>query len=415
MPNPSPNCVAQDGSGAFVATTPTGLNVTPGNTITVKLASYAGVSSWSLTIYGLDELSSPPALTYTPGATPSYSFTFPNAVGRAVGFSSVVNGGVDANGVHQASYSGTFGLFTTTALSLRVLFTNETFEGNAAGWIADFNAITRLGGGGAGADANSIRTVPVDATASSPGVTGATLRYDSIANEWFAVKLSLDDLAPAFTPTLPFHAGGTGPVEVGQTGIAPTFDPNPAGNSGSGLTVLTIGDNQGGTTVSRFGSGNPVQGPNTTYTAPSTPGTMTWTGTWTKSGVTKTATASIAADQRYFAGVDPASDGSTATASGGNATLGGGGATQTLTGALAAAMIGTTFTYTISSGSKWVYALYPHTASPGTFVDNVTTFGFSMSVVATFSFTNQYGVAASYDLYRSDFVQTVGRTVRRNG
>jgi hypothetical protein len=101
-------------------------------------------------------------------------------------------------------------------------------------------------------------------------------------------------------------------------------------------------------------------------------------------------------------------------------TLSGGGASATLTGALAAAMIGTQFTYgtpgTTLSTASWVYALYPTTGTAATFQDAVTGFGFSMSPVATLgSYTNQYGVTVSMTLYRSDFIQTVGRTVKRVG
>ena len=56
MSNPSPICVVKDGSGSYVSTID-GVDVTSGNTITVKLFDTTGVVTWSLTVLGTDELS----------------------------------------------------------------------------------------------------------------------------------------------------------------------------------------------------------------------------------------------------------------------------------------------------------------------------------------------------------------------
>jgi hypothetical protein len=273
------------------------------------------------------------------------------------------------------------------------------------------NQQTTVTSAAGGSNATSIQGKTVDATA--PTLSGSGLYYDPTSGKYLPRRGTLDDLDPAFTPTLSFASGGAA-VEVAQPGITPTLQSSPAPNSGGGLTVATISDSLGGGPTSRITSGNPFQGPATTYTAPSAPGSLTFTLAMTKNGVPKTATASIPIDYRFCAGLETQSGATSATASGGSATLSGGGASATLAGSLAANMIGTTFAYGTPSGAgQWVYALYPHTASPGTFVDAATNFGFSMSVVATFNFTTQYGVVVSYDLYRSDFIQTVARTVKR--
>ena len=142
-PNPSPLCVVSDNGGAYAAASPNGINVTGGDSISIQLASYAGVRSWQLTVYGLDELSTAPALSYSVGPPGTYSFTFAPFAGRAVILQSVVNGGVNINGVRVPSYTTTIGIFTLTASGQRVLATGETFETCQAGWICDWNAQTR--------------------------------------------------------------------------------------------------------------------------------------------------------------------------------------------------------------------------------------------------------------------------------
>ena len=122
----------------------------PGDTITVQLLSYAGVRSWSITVYGLDELTnpSPPVLSYSLGPPANYSFTFPSAAGRTVLLKSVVNGGVDVNGVMQPSYTTTIGTFSVLVTGARVLAMGETFETCPVGWICDVNqSIRGLTGG----------------------------------------------------------------------------------------------------------------------------------------------------------------------------------------------------------------------------------------------------------------------------
>jgi hypothetical protein len=150
---PSPLCEVRDGAGAYASTTG-GVDVTPANTITIRLISQAGVDSWSITCATTDDLSD--AETVTAALTvdslnKTATFTAPVA-GRAYRFQSVVNGGVDRNGVTQASYTTTFCIYTVIN-SLRVHALDETTEAGDFGWAEDINSMIRSGGGTpAGAD-----------------------------------------------------------------------------------------------------------------------------------------------------------------------------------------------------------------------------------------------------------------------
>lgn len=222
---------------------------------------------------------------------------------------------------------------------------------------------------------------------------------------------------PAFAPTLSLASGGAGPLEIGQ-GWSPTFNGSPAAN-GPGVTAFTLHDTDGNTS-------NPTgAGP---YAAPVTGGTYTKTTVTSENvyaAVTQNGNSANTNNvglswlwRAYGAFLDTASGatGATSGAAGSNsATLTGGGATATSGGSAlyGSSLAGSTFSYTISSGSFWVYDLRPHTASSYTYHDNTTGFLFSMSVVATFTFTTQYGVSVSYDLVRSDFIQTQSRTLLR--
>jgi hypothetical protein len=112
----------------------------------VQLASLAGVSTWSLTIAGQDELVAPPSLSIN-STTKTATYTAP-AAGSALLFKSVVNAGVDLNGVAQPSYTTTFTVYTLTAGGKRVLASNERTEGSTSfGWIVPINTLIRGGGG----------------------------------------------------------------------------------------------------------------------------------------------------------------------------------------------------------------------------------------------------------------------------
>jgi hypothetical protein len=221
--------------------------------------------------------------------------------------------------------------------------------------------------------------------------------------------ITQDMIGAAFTPTLSFTSGGTSPVEISATdNITPQFTGSPLPN-GTGVTVYTIADSQGGGPTSRLGSGTNFQGPSTSYHA-TAPTTLTFTANVTKDGVNKNATASIAIDERWFRGTDSHSGGTAITASSTNATLSGGSATATLTGALAANFVGVSFS--TSPSNEYVYMAFPHTGSAHTFHDQ-NGFVFAASVVVTsFSFTTGTGVTGvAYDIYRSDNLLNTSYTV----
>lgn len=145
-------CEVQDGAGSFTVPVD-GLNVTPGNTISIRLQSTTDVIQWTLQIFGVDEVTAtPPTLTNVNGTThvvtsPSsvVTFTMPSGAGvaRALLFRSSVNGG-------GSGFTKSFGVYTLTSGGKRVGAVGERFEGDAEfGWASMVNAIIRsLGGGG---------------------------------------------------------------------------------------------------------------------------------------------------------------------------------------------------------------------------------------------------------------------------
>jgi hypothetical protein len=131
-----------------------GVDVSGGSIPTIALASSYGVSSWSLSCIGADDLNSTAAINATISLNSSSftaSYEHPNTNGVALIFQSTINGGVDANGATQSAYTTTFGVYTTVAVAtgaLRVGSTNETIEGSATyGWMTKVNqAIRQIGG-----------------------------------------------------------------------------------------------------------------------------------------------------------------------------------------------------------------------------------------------------------------------------
>lgn len=141
MSTPSPVCTVADGGGAPASTTPTGVNVTAGNTITIALLSNSGVDIWAISVLGTDELSTAPVLTINSTAKTA-TYTAP-AVGSATIFKSVVT-----NAATGFTASTTFGVYVPTS-GRRVGANFETIEGdNTFGWAAKLNPIIRTGGGG---------------------------------------------------------------------------------------------------------------------------------------------------------------------------------------------------------------------------------------------------------------------------
>lgn len=138
----SPLCEIKDGSAAYV-TSVGGVNVTPSNTITIRLASQTDVDSWSIQCLTTDDNSSADTVNASlviDTVAKTATFTAPVA-GRTYRFRSRVNNGLDRNGVAQPSYSTTFCLYTVKN-GRRKIAADETTEGSTTyGWIVPFNAL----------------------------------------------------------------------------------------------------------------------------------------------------------------------------------------------------------------------------------------------------------------------------------
>jgi hypothetical protein len=146
MPS-SPIVLVKDGAGPFLGTAG-GNNVTPGNTISIKLQTPGPVTAWYLEIFGVDEVTvtAPPLvgvglahLVATPGTTVTFVMPAGVGVGRAIVLRSWVDGG-------GAGLTTTFGIYVLTAAPARVGAVGEKFEGDPTfGWVTKVNPIIRVG------------------------------------------------------------------------------------------------------------------------------------------------------------------------------------------------------------------------------------------------------------------------------
>ena len=155
----SPHVLVQNGSGSYVnpdspgdPSYPGGVNVTPGNTISIKLASADSVGQWNLKVIGTDEETVQPILVGVDHSTGIVStastivtFSVPSSVvGRAYIFRSIVNNGGPA-------YTVTFGIYTLTEGGFRVGAVGERLENDPLfGWTRTLNQFIKRGGGGGG-------------------------------------------------------------------------------------------------------------------------------------------------------------------------------------------------------------------------------------------------------------------------
>lgn len=141
----SPLVLVQDGAGLWVATT-NGVDVTPGNTISIKLVDTSDAVDWYLQILGTDELITYPALVgvnpldnKVTTTTTVVTFTMPAGFGHALRFQSQVTG-------TGGPLTTTFGIYALTAHGRRVGASTEEREGNSTyGWITITNPILRSG------------------------------------------------------------------------------------------------------------------------------------------------------------------------------------------------------------------------------------------------------------------------------
>lgn len=141
---PSPTIEVREGAGAWQSTTD-GVNVTPGSVITGRLASVAGVESWSISVIGTDETSDKTAASAAlsiNGVTKTFSYTAP-AAGKTYIFRSQVNGGA-SNGESDDELTTQFSVHTLTTLGKRVVAANQTTEANSeVGWVEEVNDLIR--------------------------------------------------------------------------------------------------------------------------------------------------------------------------------------------------------------------------------------------------------------------------------
>lgn len=142
MANPSPSVEVKNGAAAYV-TAVGGVDITPTNTIVIRLASTADVDAWLIDCLTTDDLSDKDTVTASlviDTTLRTATFTAP-AAGRTYRFRSRVNSGLDRNGVAQPTYTTTFCLYTVKN-GRRKWAVDETTEGNATfGYITQFNAL----------------------------------------------------------------------------------------------------------------------------------------------------------------------------------------------------------------------------------------------------------------------------------
>ena len=277
MASPSPVCTVQDGAGAPQATT-SGAVVTAGNVITIALSSTAGVNNWSLTLFGQDDVITPPVVTVN-NTTKTATFTAP-ALPWSLIYKSTVNSGTDVNGVIQAAYSTTFKICCLTAAGKRLAASNETLENDSTlGWTSILNNPTRNPGGGgtpptgtgfyhvtAGVmDAASVAlTYTGDTTGTGTGasialttvkINGATVpaagalttgngAYVSGVSALTYSALNLAGGAGWVTGALPVGNGGTGLAVVGSPNQ--WLQTNNAGTAAAWSSILSFAKSSGG-------------------------------------------------------------------------------------------------------------------------------------------------------------------------
>ena len=240
--------------------------------------------------------------------------------------------------------------------------------------------------GPAGINALQIQSVAVPTT---PPLQSYVIVFDSPGPGYTIRQLTQDDILPGFVISS-FVGGST--VELGATVTNPSFTASYSSLPASASISNTDSIDSPLSLISPFTSGTVVG----TFTH-ATSTTVTFTLTAIKGSVTRMSTQNLNFFPRTFGGVGSAGAVS-ATASGTSAVLNGGLGTLSSEG-LFSSIVGQHFGPIVPATQK-IYILTPHTGSPHTYVDQ-NGFSFSMLAPTTFSFTNEFGVVLSMDLYES--------------
>ena len=148
------------------------LALTAGSTVTIALASSAGVNQWAVTAIATDDSNAVATINASlvvNNTTKTATFTAP-PIGSAVTFQSQVNGGLSLQtGLADATQTVTFGCFVPASSGNNVLALGMTYEPSATnGWLSFFNAVARATSTGT-TFANDL-----SGTATSQNVLGAT-------------------------------------------------------------------------------------------------------------------------------------------------------------------------------------------------------------------------------------------------
>lgn len=374
----------QDGVGGWVDT-PNGVNVTPGNVISIRLKVVTDVTQWTLQVFGVDEVTAvAPSLTNVNPSThvvttPSTVVTFTMPSGVGIGRSVIIRSSVNGGG---PGFSNTFGTYVLTTSGQRVGAVGEKLEGDATfGWAKTVNAVIRSASSG---------SLP-----SLSGVQYSVLMEDPGGNLVFQ-RLTDDMILPgfliaSFSKTAP--NGGTLTYRRGDTltGIASsatyTSGPPTSANIANAFGGSTdVGDvNPGSWTInSPFSTGTLAGSVKRNGSDLGADPSMTATLTSTKGSVVRTSNFAITWTRDVYYGVGAAGLNSEASI-------------EALAGTVLAATRGRTIT--VSPSNQKVYYAYPKAYGTATFTLNG--FPASFNAPLELSLTNVNSVMSTYYVYES--------------
>lgn len=271
----------------------------------------------------------------------------------------------------------------------RETYPTSAKAGGGGGGITQLHqdVVAGPGSGNVAATVAGFQDRPVD-----PGApTNDSNVYVWNGTEWVARQLTADDIAAGFSITS-FTGGST--VETGATVTNPTFSASYSSLPTSAQITNSDGIDSPLVLTTPFTSGT-VTGAFTH----SSPANVTFTLT-AVGPTTKTATQTIAFQDRGFGGIGTA--GATSATAGVNTAILNGGAGTLSDSFLAANFVGTSFG-PFSPVSQVIYILLP--AGAHTFKDQ-NGFGFPMTAVATFGFVNQEGATVSMTLWASNVLSS---------